>query len=122
MEIETEHNALNQNLNHKHRDNHKHNHAVNHPAHYTKHPSGIECIEITEHMTFNLGNAVKYLWRAGFKGPAEEDLRKAVWYIDRELKRLYPDPPPRTPDFEYIEMYVEGEGEGEGDGDMQSNT
>ena len=62
--------------------------SVNHPAHYTSHPSGVECIQITEHMNFCLGNAVKYLWRAGLKGNAVEDLRKAVWYIDREIKRL----------------------------------
>lgn len=60
---------------------------VNHPKHYTEHPSGIECIQITEHMGFNLGNAVKYIWRADLKNDAIEDLRKAAWYIDRELKR-----------------------------------
>lgn len=62
---------------------------VNHPAHYTAHPSGIECIQVTEHLNFCVGNAIKYLWRAGLKGPdAVEDLRKARWYIDREIKRL----------------------------------
>jgi len=61
---------------------------VDHPSHYTGHPSGVECIQITEHMNFNVGNAVKYLWRAGAKGDATEDLRKAAWYIERELKRL----------------------------------
>ncbi|MDJ0405859.1 DUF3310 domain-containing protein [Rhodococcus erythropolis] len=60
---------------------------VNHPAHYTTHPSGIECIQITEHMGFNLGNAVKYIWRADLKGSAIEDLEKARWYIDRELAK-----------------------------------
>jgi len=60
---------------------------VNHPPHYTSHPSGIECIQITEHMGFNLGNAVKYIWRADLKNDAIEDLKKARWYIDRELKR-----------------------------------
>lgn len=60
---------------------------VNHPAHYTEHPSGIECIQITEHMGFNLGNAVKYIWRADLKGSAIEDLEKARWYIDRELAK-----------------------------------
>ena len=58
------------------------------PAHYRAHPSGVECIEITEHMNFCIGNAMKYLWRAGAKGDAIEDLRKAVWYIERELYRL----------------------------------
>jgi hypothetical protein len=60
---------------------------VNHPPHYTNHPSGIECIQITEHMGFCLGNAVKYLWRADLKGDAVEDLRKAVWYIEREIQK-----------------------------------
>lgn len=60
---------------------------VNHPKHYNDHPSGIECITITEHMGFNLGNAVKYVWRADLKNDAIEDLKKAAWYIDREIKR-----------------------------------
>ena len=64
------------------------NDPVNHPKHYTEHPSGVECIEITEHMNFNLGNAIKYLWRAGLKGEQVEDLRKARWYIDREIARI----------------------------------
>ena len=61
---------------------------MNHPAHYTNHPSGIECVQVTEHMNFCLGNAVKYIWRAGLKGNAVEDLRKAAWYIEREIKRI----------------------------------
>ena len=61
---------------------------VNHPAHYTKHPSGIECIQITRHMNFNIGNAIKYLWRAGKKDAEVQDLKKAVWYIQDEIKRL----------------------------------
>jgi hypothetical protein len=61
---------------------------VNHPRHYTAHPSGVECIAITEHMNFCVGNAVKYLWRAGLKGDAIEDLEKARWYIDREIARV----------------------------------
>jgi hypothetical protein len=60
---------------------------VSHPAHYTTHPSGVECVQITEHFGFCVGNAIKYLWRAGLKGDAIEDLRKAAWYIDREIKR-----------------------------------
>ena len=63
------------------------NDAVTNPAHYTAHPSGIECIQITEHMNFCLGNAVKYIWRAGLKGDAIEDLEKAMWYLDREVQR-----------------------------------
>ena len=61
--------------------------AVNHPSHYTSHQSGVECIQITEHMGFNLGNALKYIWRADLKHNAITDLRKAAWYIQRELAR-----------------------------------
>lgn len=63
---------------------------INHPTHYTQHPSGIECIAIAEHMGFNIGNAIKYLWRAGLKDqtPTDDDLRKAIWYIERERARL----------------------------------
>lgn len=61
--------------------------AVNHPRHYNVHPSGVECIDVVEHMTFNKGNAMKYIWRAGEKGDALEDLRKARWYLDREIER-----------------------------------
>lgn len=60
---------------------------VNHPQHYTSHPSGIECIQITEHMGFNLGNALKYIWRCDLKRDAIEDLRKAEFYIRREIAR-----------------------------------
>ena len=60
---------------------------VNHPHHYTEHPSGIECIEITRHMGFNLGNAIKYIWRADLKTDAIEDLRKAVWYLQDEISK-----------------------------------
>ncbi len=61
---------------------------VNHPKHYTSHPSGIECIQISEYLNFCLGSALKYLWRAGLKGDALEDLKKAAWYINREIERL----------------------------------
>ena len=60
---------------------------VNAPAHYTAHPSGVECITITEHFGFCVGNAIKYLWRADLKADAIEDLKKARWYIEREIKR-----------------------------------
>jgi hypothetical protein len=61
---------------------------VNHPAHYNGHPSGVECITVVEHMGFNLGNAVKYIWRADLKGNRVEDLEKAAWYVAREIQRL----------------------------------
>jgi len=59
--------------------------TVNHPPHYNVHPSGIECIQVVEHMGFNLGNAIKYIWRADEKGKTVEDLKKAKWYIEREI-------------------------------------
>lgn len=69
---------------------------VNHPKYYTSDPSGIECIDVTRHRNFNVGNAIKYLWRAGLKIDADkssinkqiEDLEKAVWYIVDEIHRL----------------------------------
>lgn len=64
--------------------------SVNHPKHYTSDPSGVECIEIVRHRNFNVGNAIKYLWRAGLKDESKtiEDLKKAKFYIDDEIKRL----------------------------------
>ena len=60
---------------------------VNHPPHYTA--GGIETIDYIEAKEFNyhLGNAVKYIWRADEKWDAIEDLKKAKWYIERELKK-----------------------------------
>lgn len=67
------------------------------PKHYRAHPSGIECIEIARHMPFNIGNAIKYLWRSGLKreSPQESqiaaairDLEKAKWYIDDQIQLL----------------------------------
>ncbi len=84
---------------------------VNHPEWYNEHPSGVECIEIARHYCFSIGNAIKYLWRAGLKKDASltdtekeiEDLKKAIWYIqdrinelenlqkkEQELKEIYP--------------------------------
>lgn len=62
--------------------------TINHPAHYNSNPSGVECITVVEHYGFNVGNAIKYLWRAGEKGSQLEDLQKARWYVDREIQRL----------------------------------
>ena len=63
---------------------------VNHPTHYTTDPSGVEAIEITRHRNFNIGNAFKYLWRAGIKNEDThiEDLKKAIFYIQDEINRL----------------------------------
>ena len=63
------------------------NDNVNNPQHYTSHPSGIEVIQITEHENFCIGNAIKYLLRCDLKGKAIEDLKKARWYVDREINR-----------------------------------
>jgi hypothetical protein len=60
---------------------------VNRPKHYTSHPSGIDCIQITEHMGFNLGNAIKYIWRCDLKKNDIEDLKKALWYVQREIEK-----------------------------------
>ncbi len=66
---------------------------INHPAHYCSSAAhcsecgnGIECIDVAEHMGFNLGNALKYLWRADLKGDPLENLSKAIWYIRREIQ------------------------------------
>ncbi len=60
---------------------------VEHPSHYNAHPSGVECITVVEHMGFNLGNAIKYIWRADEKGNAVEDLKKAAWYVLMEIQK-----------------------------------
>ena len=69
---------------------------VNHPNHYTSDPSGVECIEVVRHRNFNIGNAIKYLWRAGLKKEEGledrqkhiEDLKKAIFYLQDEIFRL----------------------------------
>ena len=75
-----------------------HNDNVNHPQHYTwlKELCGIEVIDITRHMNFCLGCALKYILRAGHKKDASltdtdkqiEDLNKAIWYLKDEIKRI----------------------------------
>ena len=79
------------------------------PDHYKAHPSGVECIDIIEHMNFNLGNAIKYVWRAGLKGdnPVEQDLKKAVFYIEREIDRLRGVSPKADEDLKEIEALCE---------------
>lgn len=72
---------------------------VNNPKHYCSHPSGIQCIQVTEHMNFNVGNAIKYLWRAGLKTEEGldaklkqiQDMEKAIWYVEREIERICRD-------------------------------
>lgn len=63
--------------------------SVNHPSHYTSHPSGVECIDVVRHMGFNIGNVIKYLWRAGLKDNNSDlqDLKKARWYLDDEIRK-----------------------------------
>ena len=58
---------------------------INHPDHYNNHPSGVECLDIVRHMSFNLGNSVKYIWRADLKDCAIQDLKKAVFYLQDEI-------------------------------------
>lgn len=65
------------------------------PDHYKHLP--VQAIEVTRHFTFNLGNAIKYIWRAGKKSKnAVEDLRKAIWYIEDEIARLETKPAPEV--------------------------
>jgi hypothetical protein len=61
---------------------------VSAPSHYTRFPNGVQPIDLLEHLPFNLGAAGKYILRAGHKGPAAEDIRKAIWFLERELKRV----------------------------------
>jgi hypothetical protein len=61
---------------------------VNKPKHYTSHPSGVECIELSEKMSFNLGNAFKYVFRRDDKENTIQDVSKAEWYLKREIGRL----------------------------------
>ena len=66
---------------------------VNHPLHYNNSPARctcgrrLECIDVTRHMNFNIGNAIKYLWRFRDKGGLE-DLKKARWYLDDQIKQI----------------------------------
>ena len=71
----------------KHGAKEKEMHDKINPLHYRSHPSKIEAIQITEHMGFCLGNAIKYIWRADLKGDAVEDLKKSIWYINREIEK-----------------------------------
>ena len=61
---------------------------VNHPKHYAETVPGIECIQVTRHFNFNRGNAIKYIWRAGYKSDEIEDLKKAIWYLNDEINKL----------------------------------
>lgn len=70
--------------------------SVNHPTHYNQHPSGIECIDIVRHYDFNIGNVIKYIWRAGLKHEKGmnnrdkqiEDMEKAMFYLKDEIEML----------------------------------
>lgn len=68
--------------------------TINHPAHYTGVTAEIECIDIARHLNFQLGNAFKYVWRAGKKGGRGkeiEDLKKALWYLEDSIQNGYND-------------------------------
>jgi hypothetical protein len=60
---------------------------INSPKHYTSHPSGVECIQITRHFPFAVGNTIKYLWREGLKESNKEDALKAHWYLQDWLMK-----------------------------------
>jgi len=60
--------------------------SIDHPDHYNIVPK-IECIDVVECFNFNLGNAIKYIWRADYKGNFRDDILKAIWYLNRELER-----------------------------------
>jgi len=62
--------------------------TVDHPSHYNGQVPGIECIQVVRHFNFNRGNAIKYIWRAGCKESEIEDLRKAIWYLEDEIRRI----------------------------------
>lgn len=66
--------------------NDKSSDSVNHPKHYNQ-IQGVECIDVAEQMSFNLGNALKYIWRCEGKGNKVQDLKKAAWYINREIEK-----------------------------------
>lgn len=70
------------------------NDPVNHPSHYTSSPAKcsacghpIECIDVTQHSNFCIGNAQKYLWRLDLKKDSMQDIAKAIWYLEKELER-----------------------------------
>ena len=90
---------------------------VNHPAHYCSSPSGIECIQVAEHLSFCLGNAIKYIWRCDSKGDSIEQLQKAIWYLQREIARRkqlqpQPQPEPRSIFGDPVPLTVTGTGIG----------
>ena len=104
--------------------------SINHPSHYTwlRELAGIEVIDITRHMNFNLGCVIKYVLRAGRKaydGASEReaairDLKKARWYIDDEIKRIAHSSPPADEQMARILnniMNERGEGNERGDED-----
>jgi hypothetical protein len=84
---------------------------VDHPPHYNSHPSGVEAIEITEHLDFCSGNAIKYIWRAGEKNKDKEiqDLRKAVWYLNRWISLVPAKPLVSFPRQDLVAQYIKFE-------------
>jgi len=61
---------------------------VNSPSHYTNSPAGVELVDVICHLNYCRGNAIKYIFRAGFKHPEKEleDLKKAQWCINKEIE------------------------------------
>lgn len=92
---------------------------VNHPSHYNSHPSGVECIDIVRHMTFNVGNVFKYLWRNGLKDgePSLKDMRKAEFYLRDEIARVEAEQAAgrttqATPSFNCVNLHVQNDTHG----------
>lgn len=78
---------------------------VNTPKHYCSHKSGIECIQIAELLPFNLGNALKYLWRSDLKWDKQEDTKKAIFYLRRQAK-LNKEPTYTSFEYNKLDVYL----------------
>lgn len=66
---------------------------INHPKHYNSHPSGVEVFEITRHHCFSIGNALKYILRHQHKGEPVQDLKKAIWYLEKKIQEYEGESP-----------------------------
>lgn len=81
------------------------NDNVNAPKHYCSHPSGIECIQVAELLPFNLGSALKYVWRKGLKWDKQEDTKKAIFYLRRQAS-LGKEPMYTSFEYSKLEVYL----------------
>lgn len=84
---------------------------INHPKHYNNSLARcecgrrIECIDVTRHMNFSIGNIIKYLWRYKDKN-GNEDLKKAQWYLNDLVKQMDTKVVAVTPGWEHTEPHV----------------